>query len=137
MANPTLQTLQQGQINPVNRVKNMTSQELKSMSVDALWSLHERVTSTLARKIADEKSQLDHRLRQLGLNPSGSAKKTDHARRPYPQVFPKYRNPAEPEETWAGRGKQPRWLTAQLRSGKKLDDFRIRPSSDRARRSAR
>jgi DNA-binding protein H-NS len=115
----------------------MTNQELKSMSVDALWSLHERVTSTLARRIADEKSQLDHRLRQLGLNASGSTKKTDHARRPYPQVFPKYRNPAEPAETWAGRGKQPRWLTAQLRSGKKLDDFRIRPSADRARRSAR
>jgi DNA-binding protein H-NS len=134
MASPTLQ---QEQINPVNRVNNMTNQELKSMSVDALWSLHERVTSTLARKIADEKSQLDHRLRQLGLNASGSAKKTDHARRPYPQVFPKYRNPAEPAETWAGRGKQPRWLTAQLRSGKKLDDFRIRPSADRARRSAR
>jgi DNA-binding protein H-NS len=137
MANPTLQTLQQGQINPVNRVKNMTNQELKSMSVDALWSLHEQVTSVLARKIADEKSQLDHRLRQLGLNASGSAKKTDHARRPYPQVFPKYRNPAEPGETWAGRGKTPRWLTAQLRSGKKLDDFRIRPAADRARRSAR
>jgi DNA-binding protein H-NS len=134
MVNPTLQ---QGQINPVNRVKNMTTQELKSMSVDALWSLHERLTSVLARKIADEKSQLDHRLRQLGLDASGSAKKADHARRPYPQVFPKFRNPAEPGETWAGRGKTPRWLTAQLKSGKKLDDFRIRPASDRARRSAR
>jgi DNA-binding protein H-NS len=52
-------------------------------------------------------------------------------------VFPKYRNPAKPEETWAGRGKQPRWLTAQLRAGKNLDDFRIQPSSDRKRRSAR
>jgi DNA-binding protein H-NS len=137
MANPTLQTLQQGQINPVNRVKTMTTQELKSMSVDALWSLHERVASVLARKIAEEKSQLDHRLRQLGLDASGNTKKKDHARRPYPQVFPKYRNPAEPGETWAGRGKTPRWLTAQLKSGKKLDDFRIRPASDRARRSAR
>jgi hypothetical protein len=48
-----------------------------------------------------------------------------HARRSYPQVFPKYRNPAEPSETWAGRGKRPRWLTAQLKSGKQIDDFRI------------
>ena len=39
-------------------------------------------------------------------------------RRPYPKVFPKYRNPKKPAETWSGRGKQPRWLTAQLRSGK-------------------
>ena len=113
------------------------TQDLKSMSVDELWSLHELVTATLARKIAAEKSQLDRRLRQLGIAASGSAKKIDHARRPYPQVFPKYRNPAQPAETWAGRGKQPRWLAAQLRSGKKLDDFRIQPSSDRARRSAR
>jgi DNA-binding protein H-NS len=111
------------------------TQDLKSMSVDDLWSLHELVTATLARKIAAEKSQLDRRLRQLGITASGSAKKIDHARRPYPQVFPKYRNPAQPAETWAGRGKQPRWLAAQLRSGKKLDDFRIQPSS--ARRSAR
>jgi hypothetical protein len=37
----------------------------------------------------------------------------------------------KPSETWAGRGKQPRWLTAQLRSGKLLDDFRIQPSSGR------
>jgi DNA-binding protein H-NS len=132
--------------NQITRVKNMTKQDLKSMSVDELWSLHERVTLALARKITDEKSQLDHRLRQLGLSASGnaknlsasgSAKKLNHARRPYPQVFPKYRNPAEPAETWAGRGKQPRWLTAQLRSGKKLDDFRIQPASGRARRSAR
>jgi DNA-binding protein H-NS len=130
----------------ITRVKNMTKQDLKSMSVDELWSLHELVTLALARKITDEKSQLDHRLRQLGLSASGnaknlsasgSAKKPNHARRPYPQVFPKYRNPAQPAETWAGRGKQPRWLTAQLRSGKKLDDFRIQPASGRARRSAR
>jgi DNA-binding protein H-NS len=115
----------------------MTSQEMKSMSVDELWSLYQQVKSTLGRKIADEKSQLDYRLRQLGFSASGNGKEPDPAPRHYPQVFPKYRNPAEPAETWAGRGKQPRWLTAELRSGKTLDDFRIRPPSDRARRSAR
>jgi DNA-binding protein H-NS len=146
MANPRLPQKTSIRVKKqITRVKNMTKQDLKSMSVDELWSLHERVNLALARKIADEKSQLDHRLRQLGLSSSGnaknlsagSAKKLNHARRPYPQVFPKYRNPAQPAETWAGRGKQPRWLTAQLRSGKKLDDFRIQPASGRARRSAR
>jgi H-NS histone family len=29
------------------------------------------------------------------------------------QVFPKYRNPDQPAETWTGRGKQPRWPTAK------------------------
>ena len=138
MANPRLPQKQAIRVKKqIIRVTNMTKQDLKSMSVDELWSLHELVTQALARKITDEKSQLDRRLRQLGLSASGIAKKLNHARRPYPQVFPKYRNPAQPAETWAGRGKQPRWLTAQLRSGKKLDDFRIQPASGRARRSAR
>ena len=114
----------------------MTPQEIKSMSTEELWSLHELVQSVLARKIAAEKAQLDRRLQQLGVSPSGATKKIGHARRPYPQVFPKFRNPAQPAETWAGRGKQPRWLTAQLQSGKKLDDFRIRSSSDRSRRAS-
>jgi DNA-binding protein H-NS len=104
----------------------MKPHDLNSMSVDELWSLHEFVSAALARKIPAETAKLDQRLRQLGLGAvSHNVKKMSHARRPYPQVFPKYRNPAEPSETWAGRGKKPRWLTAQLKSGKQIDDFRI------------
>ena len=113
------------------RVKIMNPRNLKSMSVDELWSLHELVVSVLARKISSEQAALEQKLRELGHNKADSIKQVSHARRPYPQVFPKYRNPARPAETWAGRGKQPRWLTAELRSGKKLDDFRIRPASIR------
>jgi DNA-binding protein H-NS len=114
----------------------MKHQDLNSMSVDRLWSLHEQVTSELARRISAEKAQLDRRLSQLGFSVVRGAKKPSHARRAYPQVFPKYRNPAQPAETWAGRGKQPRWLTAQLKLGKKIEDFRIKPPG-RAPRYAR
>ena len=38
---------------------------------------------------------------------------------------PKYRDPAKPENTWAGRGKQPMWLKEKLESGAKLEDFLI------------
>lgn len=41
-------------------------------------------------------------------------------------VAPKYRNPANPSETWAGRGKQPRWLAAYTDAGRKLDEFLIK-----------
>jgi DNA-binding protein H-NS len=90
----------------------MKPHDLKSMSVEELWSLHELVVSVLASKISAEKARLEQRLRELGQSAADSAKKLSHARRPYPQVFPKYRNPTRPSETWAGRGKQPRWLTA-------------------------
>ena len=95
------------------------------MSVDELWSLRAQLRSVLAGKISAEKAQLDQRLRQLRLGAGSRHTKMRHAPRSYPQVFPKYRNPAEPSETWAGRGKKPRWLTAQLKSGKRIDDFRI------------
>ena len=42
------------------------------------------------------------------------------------KVAPKYRNPANPKETWAGRGKQPKWLAAETSKGKKLEDFLIK-----------
>lgn len=38
------------------------------------------------------------------------------------KVKPKYRN-KKTGDTWAGRGKQPRWMTAELKAGKKRDDF--------------
>jgi DNA-binding protein H-NS len=110
----------------------MKPHDLESMSVDELWSLHEFVASVLTRKISAQKARVDERLRQLNLDGAPrDVKMVSRARRPYPQVLPKYRNPAEPSETWSGRGKRPRWLTAQLRSGKRLDDFLIQPPSNR------
>lgn len=102
----------------------MKNSYLKSMSTDKLWDLHEQVVTELGRKIATEKVALEERLRKLGSADQNAMPKRE--RRPYPKVFPKYRNPKNRSETWAGRGKQPRWLVAQLRSGKKLEDFKIK-----------
>jgi DNA-binding protein H-NS len=41
------------------------------------------------------------------------------------KVKPKYRNPAEPAQTWTGRGKRPRWYSAALAAGKKEKDLLI------------
>ena len=42
------------------------------------------------------------------------------------KVAPKYRNPGNPDETWTGRGKQPRWMAALVKKGKKPEDFLIK-----------
>jgi len=42
------------------------------------------------------------------------------------KVAPKYRNPANPKETWTGRGKQPCWLAAHTAKGKKVEEFLIK-----------
>lgn len=105
----------------------MKRRDYKSMSTDELWTLHEKIAATLVAKITAEKAQLDQRLRELsqGAGSKTDGAHTDRVRRPYPKVFPKFQNPARPFETWAGRGKKPRWLTAQLKSGNRMDDFRI------------
>jgi DNA-binding protein H-NS len=40
-------------------------------------------------------------------------------------VRAQYRNPADSEQTWTGRGRQPRWVVDALAKGKTLDEFRI------------
>jgi len=40
-------------------------------------------------------------------------------------VAPKYRNPADPSQTWSGRGKRPRWYNDALKAGKKEKDLAI------------
>jgi DNA-binding protein H-NS len=106
----------------------MKPRDLKSMTVNELWALHLKIESTLTSRIAAEKAILEKQLKRLQSGALSEIPRTE--RRPYPRVYPKYQNPNEPEETWAGRGKRPRWLTAQIKSGKKLEDFRITLSSN-------
>ena len=97
--------------------------ELERLNSDDLWSLHVEVSQLLQQRIQAEKLQLEERLKLLKAPVPG--------RRPYPPVSPKYCNPDQPSETWAGRGKQPRWLVEQLRLGRRIDDLRIRKVANR------
>jgi DNA-binding protein H-NS len=108
--------------------------DLKSLSIDELWALHEEVGALLSEKIRTEKRALEARLARLNGGLVDKARMVRSAlegrvrgkvRRKYPPVLPKYRNPGNPSETWAGRGKQPRWLVSQLKAGKKMNDFLI------------
>jgi len=104
--------------------------EPEAMSLDDLWSLHERVSAILSARIKAEKHELEKRLAVLdrGMGsvggPEGARMVAGKQRRKYPRVLPKYRNP-HTSETWSGRGKLPRWLVAAMKSGRKMEDFRI------------
>jgi DNA-binding protein H-NS len=119
---------------------------LAAMDFDELWLLHEELTKILAEKISAEKHKLEKRLAQLSHQVSEKSllpeqPNGDRPRRKYPKVLPKYFNPSAPLETWSGRGKQPRWFIAALRSGQKPDDLLIpdskRTSANRKRREPR
>jgi DNA-binding protein H-NS len=109
--------------------------KLPSLSIDELWALHEEVGALLSKKITEEKRELEERLARLNRSSVSDRATINRAalqsgdrrgvRRKYPPVLPKFQNPSDPTETWAGRGKQPRWLVAQLKAGKKINDFLI------------
>jgi DNA-binding protein H-NS len=103
----------------------MKRSDLEILSTEELWVLHENVAATLRAKIIAEKKLLEGRLSQLYGRFRVEKTSETPQRRSYPTVVPKFRNPEQPSETWTGRGKKPRWLTAQLKSGKQIDDFRI------------
>jgi DNA-binding protein H-NS len=99
---------------------------LKSMSLDRLITLKEKVEATLFAKVAGERLTLESKLKTLShLNGGTSLKSVVGRGGAKGPVAPKYRNPENPAETWAGRGLKPRWLAAAIKSGKKQDDFLI------------
>jgi DNA-binding protein H-NS len=120
------------------------TRDLEALSIDDLSRLYEEIGLVLTRRIEEEKSKLEKQLARLVVAPAsrrgiirapGQKHEIQKARRPYPPVLPKFRDP-DTKATWAGRGKKPRWLVAKLRAGRKLEDFRI-GSKPRARASRR
>ena len=99
---------------------------LKTMSIEKLVELKDRVEAALSAKVREERRALQTKLASL-TNVQGRAKATKSlgGRGVRGAVAPKYRNPENPAETWAGRGLKPRWLTAAIKSGKKAEDFLI------------
>jgi DNA-binding protein H-NS len=41
------------------------------------------------------------------------------------KVAPKYRNPNNPEQTWTGRGRSPKWVAEHIAAGGSKDDLAI------------
>jgi len=109
---------------------------LKSMSIDRLMKLKDQIDTALRAKVADERSTLQAKLdtlSRLSTSRSSSRGPRGGARGP---VAPKYRNPENPSETWAGRGLKPRWLAAALKTGKKLEHFSIAQTAKQATKKA-
>jgi len=85
----------------------MATMNLRGMDVDALLSLRAEID----KKLSEKRSELEKQLSRLGLESNSGG----HA--------PKFRGPGG--ETWAGRGARPRWLTALVKEGHKIEEFAI------------
>jgi DNA-binding protein H-NS len=115
----------------------MRGLKLKTMSFEDLVALRDSVVRLISDKAASTRRELEAKLAAIDGFGMGGAK-----RGPKPRgsklkgrkVAPKYRNPKNRDETWAGRGATPRWLRAMLKSGHKLEEFAIAKPGRKAKR---
>jgi DNA-binding protein H-NS len=102
--------------------------KLESKSVNELIALHEEISEALNAKVLEQRRSLESELAKLNRF-RGSSSRSKSAGEGRTPVAPKYRNPENPSETWAGRGLKPRWLKAAIETGKTADDFLISRST--------
>src|SRR5215470_10157945 len=98
---------------------------LKSMSIDKLSKLREQVAAAINARVIKERRTVQDQLSKLDRLAAGGSRGKGGRGGMRGAVAPKYRNPDNPAETWAGRGLTPRWLAAALKTGKKLEHFSI------------
>jgi DNA-binding protein H-NS len=105
---------------------------LKTMSIDKLRDMKSKIEAAISAKVSERRRELETELSKP-TRFGGGGKAVQFGRGgPKGPVPPKYRNPENPTETWAGRGLKPRWLAAAMKRGKKLDDFLIPGASEAA-----
>jgi DNA-binding protein H-NS len=112
---------------------------LSRLSVDELIALRDQLDDMLQKKAGEERRRLESQLAALSIVNGGGRKRNGSSSVRGSTVAPKYRNPENPSETWAGRGLKPKWLAAALKSGSKSEDFSIaaRAKTAAVRRTSR
>src|SRR4051812_41546995 len=107
-------------------VEQLGDQELHAMMSRIQGALHGRFTTRTQefRELAREMG-FAVTLTKLGKEPVRRGPRTAQEEDRRRAVTAKYRNPDNPEETWAGRGRKPKWVEERLAQGASLDDLLI------------
>lgn len=101
-------------------LEDLSLEELKSLQNDVAVALYNFEKRKKAEALEEIKSLAHAKGFSLDELFGGEAAKGKRA----PAVA-KYADPANPDNTWSGRGRKPKWLVAQIESGKTVEDFAI------------
>ncbi len=105
-------------------LENLSAQELAELIAKAEQQqkkLHRDRIAEVRRKITAMAKAEGYTIEEL----FGGSRAPATRRRSGGKVAPKYRNPADPSQTWTGRGKRPRWFSEALAQGRKESDLLI------------
>jgi DNA-binding protein H-NS len=100
---------------------------LNELSLKDLKDLQAQVSKAIAtfedRKKKEALNQLEEKARALGFSLAELTGATVVRKRA--PATAKYANPANPADTWSGRGRKPRWFEAALNAGRSPEDLAI------------
>ena len=103
----------------------MTEINLDGLSIAELDRLKNSIDSTIVNKRQNELATLRQQIDELIENSGFTLQEILEAKPMRKPVKPKYRNPDNPEQTWTGRGRRPRWVEDCLENGKDLEELVI------------
>ncbi|MDT1062779.1 H-NS histone family protein [Paracoccus sp. CPCC 101403] len=99
--------------------------DLDKMSLRELRDLRNKVEKAIStfedRRKREAIAAVENAAREFGFSLADLA----DAKQNRSKVAPKYANPADPQATWTGRGRKPRWVIEALDAGRKLEDLEI------------
>ena len=101
------------------------------MSLDDLRTLRTQIDRAISsyetRRRKEAMAALERTAREMGFNLSELTGAGGRGRRggsaSAGEGQPKYAHPEDPNQTWSGRGRRPRWVTEQIGAGKSLEDL--------------
>jgi DNA-binding protein H-NS len=101
--------------------------DLNALSLKELKELQSQVAKAIAtfedRKKKEALAELEEKARAMGFS-LAELTGVSGVRKRAPATA-KYANPANPADTWSGRGRKPRWFTEALARGKSPEDLAI------------
>ncbi len=112
-------------------LKAMTRKELTKLAKDvekALRTSEQRERRDALKAAEKAVAEFGFSLDDISGNAQPKAPRKSKRRKagpPKKKAPPKYRNPANPEQTWSGRGRKPLWINAALESGADITDLEI------------
>jgi len=108
----------------------MASIDLAPLSIKELRDLISRANNEIAKKekakVVEARAKIAEIADEYGVSLDDLMKSAAKGRAVRAKAAPKYRNPKDSSQTWAGRGRKPAWLEAELKKGSKLDSFLIK-----------
>lgn len=108
----------------------MAKMNLDKLSVKELRDFMQKAEKQIeTRKKTELKSvrqQVKEIIKDNGYTPADIFPALKANMKPTSTVAAKYCNPEDPEQTWTGRGRKPKWVEAQLQKGKKLEALTIK-----------